>query len=275
MESKSTLIQLDLSNSSKSMDIIEKELGTEKGTRAFVDHIKLFVDKAIASFKGKTPNSNDIQALGGDGYRIFFDDAVDAYEFVKKFGEIVQEYNNNPGREKRTFHIGAATGEVDWNQSQDDIGVDGIVGQYVCATAKQLCEEAEAGYFYVDKNTYEKIPKTGFENKKVLLKHGTYIDVWYIRFISDISTSTNQVISTSRNRKTSREEVSELLNTLDTFEIIMVARNIDINENSLSQNYVDNQRGNAINALLDTAKRRSILDELKNAIQEQLDNRNK
>ncbi len=69
----------------------------------------------------------------------------------------------------------------------------------------------------------------------------------------------------------------EKLNQLDTYIIIRIARNIGIDENSLSQNYVDNQRGNAINALLDTVSRRcknnpQIFDEFVKAVNSELEN---
>ena len=256
MEVRLTVVELDLVGSSKPASDVESILGPHQGTRTFLENsVKSFVEKAFSKYS----EYDSYKTIGGDGYRLSFDDASNAYEFVKKFSNLVKEHNKVPRRIKLIFCLGAATGEVSFNESQSNL--DAIMGQYVCSTAKQLREKAKPGYFYVDDDTFKELPDTtGFETTKVQLKSGQYIDTWYIRVIPDISTSTKQL--------TLREEVNDGLAKLTNNQIIKVARDIDMDENELTIESVQNSRGTAILKILDYAKIKNIYSQLKNTIQQ-------
>lgn len=141
-----TVVQLDLFQSSKSTADIYSEIG-EEGVKLFVKQIKQFVENAFS----KNSEYDEFYSLGGDGYRISFAKVENAYEFVQKFCQSVEEYNKQPNVKQRSFRIGAATGYVLYDKSQS--GLDRIIGHSVLFTVARLVT-AKSGWFYIDEETF-------------------------------------------------------------------------------------------------------------------------
>jgi class 3 adenylate cyclase len=99
--------------------------------------------------------------LGGDGYRILFKDVDDAYKFVKYFCIKVDKYNITKDN-KRLFRIGAATGNVLYDESQS--GIDRIIGHRVLFTVSRMVTAADPGWLYIDKATYKALPQESQKN---------------------------------------------------------------------------------------------------------------
>ncbi|MFN7381986.1 MAG: formylglycine-generating enzyme family protein [Dolichospermum sp.] len=154
-----TVVQLDLFQSSVSTSFIEDELGVP-GTKIFVNDIRKFVEDAFNPFK--EPIYNEIYPLGGDGYRISFQEVNQAYQFVENFRNSVDDYNQQQDRKKRLFRIAAATGEVLYDQSQSNI--DKIIGHRVLFTVSRMVTAAEPGWLYVDKVTHQALPQDSRKN---------------------------------------------------------------------------------------------------------------
>ncbi|MBD2491694.1 effector-associated domain EAD1-containing protein [Aulosira sp. FACHB-615] len=153
-----TIIHLDLVKSSTYTNPIERNGGVEL-TPHFILQIKNLVKE---SFDLVTKNSNseyeEIQPLGGDAYRVSFQEVNDAHQFVEYFCKLVKEKDNQePNKRKRIFRIGAATGNVIFNSSES--GLDRIIGDNVLVTVSRLIGIDKAGYFYVDKETFNSLPE--------------------------------------------------------------------------------------------------------------------
>ncbi|MBG1267102.1 formylglycine-generating enzyme family protein [Nostoc sp. WHI] len=181
---KLTVVQLDLVKSSESSDAIEREIGV-KGTRILIKLIQEFVENALDSVINP-PDHDLIISLGGDGYRILFEKSKNAYEFVKSFRKIVENYNKNPNNKKREFRIAATTGEVDFDKSEPC--ANKIIGHYVLAPLSRLVT-APSGWFYVDELTFNILPddvKQYFTEKLVKAKdHEKDIPAWHCKIIFD------------------------------------------------------------------------------------------
>lgn len=181
---KLTVVQLDLVKSSESTYAIERELGVE-GTRILIKRIQKFVENALDSVI--TPPDHDlIISLGGDGYRILFKDVKNAYQFIKKFRQIVEDYNKNRNNKTREFRIAATTGEVDFDKSEPS--ANKIIGHYVLAPLSRLVTAA-SGWFYVDNSTFKILPddvKQYFTEESVKGKdHEEDIKAWRCKIIFD------------------------------------------------------------------------------------------
>jgi formylglycine-generating enzyme required for sulfatase activity len=179
-----TVVQLDLFQSSKSTNFIEDELGVE-GTKLFVKQIREFVEKAFKPIKDNSPY-NEMYSLGGDGYRISFINVNDAYQFVKYF--CIEVNQNNIIRDnKRLFRIGAATGNVLYDESQS--GIDKIIGHRVLFTVSRMVTAAEPGWLYVDEATYKALSqdlKNEFIYRNVTVKkHENIFHAYACSMLSD------------------------------------------------------------------------------------------
>ncbi len=179
-----TVVQLDLVKSSESTEAIEHELGG-KGTRDLIKRIQKFVEEALKLVI--KPHNNDlIISLGGDGYRILFENVNNAYKFVKEFSKIVEQYNTIPNRKKRRFRIAATTGEVNFDKSEPC--ANKIIGHYVLTLLSRLVT-AESGWFYVDDPTFKILPnhvKPYFTEELVKGKdHEKNIVAWRCKIIFD------------------------------------------------------------------------------------------
>ncbi|MBD2514113.1 formylglycine-generating enzyme family protein [Nostoc sp. FACHB-973] len=181
---KLTVVQLDLVKSSESTYAIERELGVQ-GTRILIKRIQEFVEKALDSVI--TPPDHDlIISLGGDGYRILFKDVKDAYQFIKNFRQIVEDFNKNRNNKTREFRIAATTGEVDFDKSEPC--ANKIIGHNVLAPLSRLVTAA-SGWFYVDNSTFKILPddvKEYFTEESVKAKdHEEDIKAWRCKIIFD------------------------------------------------------------------------------------------
>ncbi|MEH2405181.1 hypothetical protein [Nostoc sp.] len=179
-----TVVQLDLVKSSESTEAIEHELGG-KGTRDLIKRIQKFVEEALKSVINP-PDHDLIISLGGDGYRILFEDVNNAYHFVKEFRKTVEQYNTTPNRKKRSFRIAATTGEVNFDKSEPC--ANKIIGHYVLTLLSRLVT-AESGWFYVDNPTFKIFPnnvKEYFNKETVKGKdHEKDIEAWRCKIIFD------------------------------------------------------------------------------------------
>jgi formylglycine-generating enzyme required for sulfatase activity len=181
-----TVVQLDLFQSSKSTKFIEDQLGIQ-GTKLFVEQIRKFVEDAFNPIR-ITSIYNETYSLGGDGYRILFKDVDDAYKFVKYFCIKVDKYNITKDN-KRLFRIGAATGNVLYDESQS--GIDRIIGHRVLFTVSRMVTAADPGWLYIDKATYKALPQES--QKNFILrniegkKHENNFDVYACPMLCDAS----------------------------------------------------------------------------------------
>ena len=185
-EPELTVVQLDLFQSSKSTTFIEDQLGMQ-GTKLFVEQIRRFVEDAFNPIK-ITSIYNETYSLGGDGYRISFKDVDDAYKFVKDFCTKVDEYNSKKDN-KRLFRIGAATGNVLYDESQS--GIDRIIGHRVLFTVSRMVTAADPGWLYIDKATYKALPHD-LQNNFILRniegkKHENNFDAYACPMLCDAS----------------------------------------------------------------------------------------
>ena len=172
-----TIVQLDLVESSKDTKIIEQQLGV-KGTKLLIEIIREFVDDAFNKIENISNSKyNEIYSLGGDGYRISFQDVNDAYKFVNSFCDNINKHNAAPNNTKRVFRIGAATGKVLYDESKS--GLDRIIGHYVLFTVARLVVASKPGWFYIDQKTYKSLNLKDF--RKIIVKvkeHDEDIEAW-------------------------------------------------------------------------------------------------
>jgi len=183
-----TVVQLDLFQSSQSTDFIEDEIGLE-GTKVFVKQIRNFVENAFNPFRiNPSASYNEMYSLGGDGYRISFQDVNQAYTFVENFCNSVNNYNESR-KKKRLFRIAAATGEVLYDESQS--GIDKIIGHRVLFTVSRMLTAAGPGWLYVDKATYNAL-SPDLQNNFILRnvevkKHENNFQAYACPMLSDAS----------------------------------------------------------------------------------------
>ncbi|BAZ33902.1 hypothetical protein NIES4074_64160 (plasmid) [Cylindrospermum sp. NIES-4074] len=218
-----TIVQLDLVNSTKSIEVIYPEL-QNNGLRLFIENIGKIVDdafkKSVSSFTIDTkltqidnekikvvqdvidaelpptnlsekPDFNRITEAMADGYKLTFQSVECAYLFVKQFCELVKKRNETPNIKKWVFRIGAATDDIDYDESSRNqmVGI-GFV------RVKELETGAYPGWLFVDEPTYnalnalpEKITDNfslqKFKNKKEEVKQA-----WGCQMMSDASLTT-------------------------------------------------------------------------------------
>jgi formylglycine-generating enzyme required for sulfatase activity len=193
MNVKLTVVQLDLFQSSSSTSDIETMLGPD-GTALFIHQIRTFVENAFNSVQKHSQDDeynddkfqyNEFHSLGGDGYRISFQDVNYAYEFVDFFCKSVEEYNAKPNRKKLIFRIGAATGFVNFYPYKS--GLDRIIGHTLVSVSR--LSTAKPGWFYVDKATFDSFRedvKQKFQNTSVKGKgHEGAIIAWCCQMLAN------------------------------------------------------------------------------------------
>ena len=269
-----TLVELDFVQSSSYLGNVEKTVLGVEGTNSLLEKLEKFVREPFESFITNPSKYEIFTAYAGDTFRISFQNPRDAYGFVTRLGEKVEKYNAKDDIEKISFRIAAATGDVSFDSSKSDSDTKKIQGIMVCRRVARFRNVKEAGYFYVDQATFNGFTddvKKNFSEVSVTTKpheHDTH--AWRYQVISDISTSTSQLsdrlgtFKFPNNEKKIRDELKEL----DESQIVEIARDIGIKEDSFPLQSVYDDRIKAINRLLDLADRRTILDELKSAIQE-------
>ncbi|MTJ08661.1 formylglycine-generating enzyme family protein [Anabaena sp. UHCC 0204] len=200
-----TVVQLDLFQSSVSTAVLYEE-GDEEAVIALLEKIREFVKSAFnKTFENpQIPEYNEIYPLGGDGYRISFQDVNQAYKFVENFCNLVDYYNKSK-KNKRLFRIAAATGEVLYDKSQS--GIDRIVGHRVLFTVSRMVTAAEPGWLYVDKATYNDFSQD-LQNNFILTsikgkEHDPNLEAYACRMLNDapksIKSSYFEVASVSAN----------------------------------------------------------------------------
>jgi len=203
-----TIVQLDLFQSSISTANLYKEVG-EEGVILLLKNIRGFVKTAFIKTFENVENSkyenyyllkddddkehkisayNEIFSLGGDGYRISFENVNYAYNFVKTLCESVDDYNTSEHK-KRLFHIAAATGKVLYDKSQSSI--DRIIGHSVLFTVSRMVTAADPGWLYIDKATYKALPQD-LQNNFILRniegkKHENNFDAYACPMLCDAS----------------------------------------------------------------------------------------
>jgi hypothetical protein len=169
MNIKLTVVQLDLVKSSTYTCNIAREGGSEL-TRGFINQIDNLVTSAFNKITNRS-EYDEFHSLGGDAYRISFQDVNNAYQFVQYFCQFVtEEDNNEPNRRRRIFRIGAATGTVNFDSSQS--GLRRIEGDDALVSVSRLVTAAPPGYFYVHEqtfNTFDENIKQKFENESFLV----------------------------------------------------------------------------------------------------------
>ncbi|MEM7556431.1 MAG: formylglycine-generating enzyme family protein [Cyanobacteria bacterium P01_A01_bin.84] len=147
-----TVVDLDLVKSSI-LSIALHKYGGVKATNVLYEDIEEIVFEAL-----KSVEYHKIMSLGGDGYRISFEDINHAYDFVINFSKLVDDSNKEyeqDGRYKRTFRISAVTGKVFYNQSK--LGLDIIRGD-ILRRLNRLLTAALPGWFYIDEATFDALP---------------------------------------------------------------------------------------------------------------------
>ena len=147
-----TVVDLDLVKSSI-LSIALHKYGGVKATNVLYEDIEEIVFEAL-----KSVEYHKIMSLGGDGYRISFENINHAYDFVINFSKLVNDSNKEyerDGRYKRTFRISAVTGKLFYNQSK--LGLDVIRGD-ILRKLNRLLTGAAPGWFYIDETTFEALP---------------------------------------------------------------------------------------------------------------------
>lgn len=198
MNIKLTVVQLDLVKSSTYTCNIAREGGSEL-TRGFINQIHNLVTSAFNAITNRS-EYDEFHSLGGDAYRISFQDVNNAYQFVQYFCQFVKEEDNNePNRRRRIFRIGAATGTVNFDSSQS--GLRRIEGDDALVPVSRLVTANPPGYFYVHQETFKNFDeniKQKFENESVLVpgkKHEDNIKAYRCQmFINTTIQNANNIV---------------------------------------------------------------------------------
>ena len=197
MEKILTIVELDVADSKKHVGVLEKGWGGEpQDTRIFYGKLNDFVRKSFATVIPENHRSKYeiFQHFQGDAFRVSFEIPMNAYSFVKRLCEDLEEYSKkNPDNKKLLFHMAAATGKVNFGLLNSEYDPNKIMGDTVLRRSSRLLKAAEAGWFYIDENTYNNLLtylSKDFKSRKVKLNYNTEIDAWVCCLMKTFDTST-------------------------------------------------------------------------------------
>ena len=197
MEKALTIVELDVADSKKHVEALEKGWGGgPKDTRSFYEKLNDFVKKSFETVMSENSRSEYeiFQWFQGDAFRVSFESPTNAYNFVKRLCEDLEEYSEEkPDNKKLFFHMAAATGEVDFELLNSESDPNQIMGDTVLRRSSRLLKAAEAGWFYIDENTYNNL-LTYLSKDFVKLEDKAEIDAWRccLMEIFDTSTKTSE-----------------------------------------------------------------------------------